>query len=67
MILCVLLKKGLYCGNKFYIYFVDFVAQSLVSCIVIIDGGLWGLVIKSYRHGMTVLSVKVFKIMIYDS
>ena len=35
---CVLLKINLYFGNKFCIYFVDFVAVSLVSCIVMIAG-----------------------------
>ena len=30
---CVLLKISLYSGNRFCIYFVDFVAVSLVSCI----------------------------------
>ena len=28
---CVLLNINLYCGNKFCMYFVDFVAVSLVS------------------------------------
>ena len=35
---CVLLNISLYCGNRFCMYFVDFVAVSLVSCIVIIAG-----------------------------
>ena len=33
---CVLLNINLYCGNRFCLYFVDFVAVNLVSCIVII-------------------------------
>ena len=28
---CVLLNMSLYCGNKFWIYFIDFVTVSLVS------------------------------------
>ena len=35
---CVLLNISLYCGNKFCMYLVDFVAVNLVSCIVIIAG-----------------------------
>ena len=35
---CVLLNISLYCGNRFCMYFVDFVAVNLVSCIVIIAG-----------------------------
>ena len=41
--LCVLLKKSLYWGNNLCMCFVDFVADSLVSCMVMIDGGFWGL------------------------
>ena len=33
---CVLLKISLYCGNRFWIYFVDFVVVSLVSWMVMI-------------------------------
>lgn len=36
MISCVLFKKSLYCGNRFFC--VDLVAVSLVSCIDIMDG-----------------------------
>ena len=57
----------LYSKNKICMYFVDFVAESLVSCIVIIDGGFWGLVIRSCSHGMAVVSAKAFQVMIYDS
>jgi hypothetical protein len=35
---CVLLNISLYCGNRFCMYFVDFVAVNLVSWIVIIVG-----------------------------
>ena len=35
---CVLLNISLYCGNRFCMYFVDFIAVSLVSCIVMIAG-----------------------------
>ena len=34
----VLLNISLYCGNRFVMYFVDFVAVSLVSCMVMIAG-----------------------------
>ena len=47
--------------------FVDLVADNLVSCIVIIDGGFWGFVIRSCRHGMVVLSEEAFQVMAYDS
>lgn len=60
--LCVLLKKNLYCGNNFWIYFVDLVAESLVSWMVIIEGGFWGVVIKSCKHGMEVLSEEAFHV-----
>ena len=33
---CILLNINLYCGNKFWIYFVDFVAVILVSWIIMI-------------------------------
>ena len=35
---CVLLNISLYCGYNFFMNFVDLVAVSLVSCIVIIAG-----------------------------
>ena len=43
---CVLLNINLYCGNRFCIYFMDFVAVSLVSCIAII-AGLLGVCVMS--------------------
>jgi hypothetical protein len=41
---------------------VDLVAESLVSWMVIIEGGLWGVVIKSCKHGMEVLSEEAFHV-----
>jgi hypothetical protein len=35
---CVLLNISLYCGNRFCMYFMDFVAVNLISCMVIIAG-----------------------------
>ena len=63
--LCVLLKKSLYCGNNLWIWLVDLVADSLVSCMVIIEGGLWRLVIESCRHGMAVLREEAFHVIAY--
>ena len=63
--LCVLLKKILYCGNNICMCFVDFVADSLVSCRVMIDGGSF--VIKSCKHGIAVLSEETFHVMAYVS
>jgi hypothetical protein len=45
--------------------FVDFVADSLVSCMVMIDGGSF--VIKSCKHGIAVLSEEAFHVMAYVS
>ena len=36
--------------------FVDLVAESLVSCMVITDGGIWNCVTRSCRHGIAVFS-----------
>ena len=41
---------------------MDLVADSLVSCMVIIDGGFCGFVIKSCRHGMAVFSEEAFHV-----
>ena len=44
---------------------MDLVADNLVSCMVMIDGGCWGCVIRSCRHGMAVLSEDAFQVMAY--
>ena len=62
---CVLLNISLYFGNKFCIYFVDFVAVSLVSCIVMIAGLFGVLVIRSWRLGRVVFSDEAFEVIIY--
>lgn len=41
---------------------MDLVADNLVSCMVIIEGGFWGVVIKSCRHGMDVLREEAFHV-----
>lgn len=48
-------------------WLVDLVADSFVYCIVIIDGGFRGFVIRSCRHGMAVLSEDAFQVRAYDS
>ena len=67
MILCVLLKKSLYCGKMFCMYLVDLVAVSLVSCMVMAVGGFWEYVITSCRHGIAVLSDVAFHVVMYVS
>ena len=42
-------------------------ADNLVSCMAIIEGGLWELVIRSCRHGMAVLREEAFHVIAYDS
>ena len=59
---CVLLNISLYCGNRFCMYFVDFVAVSLVSCIVMI-AGLFGVYdISWWRFGRAVFSDEAFHV-----
>jgi hypothetical protein len=62
---CVLLKISLYSGNKFCIYFVDFVAVSLVSCIVMIAGLVVLFVIRLYMFGRAVFIDEAFHVMMY--
>ena len=62
VIVCVLLKIILYCGNRFCIYFVDFVAVILVSCIFII-AGLFGVFDRSlWRFGRAVFRDDAFHV-----
>ena len=46
---------------------MDLVAESLVSCMAIIEGGFWGLIIKSCMQGMAVLREEAFHVMAYVS
>ena len=46
---------------------MDLVADSLVSCRAMIDGGSWGLVIKSCKQGIAVLREDTFQVMAYVS
>jgi hypothetical protein len=41
------------------------VADNLVSCMAMIDGGAWGLVIKSCKPGIAVLREDAFQVMAY--
>ena len=59
---CVLLNISLYCGNRFCINFVDFVAVSLVSCMVIIAGFF---AISWWRFGRAVFSDDAFHVMMF--
>jgi hypothetical protein len=59
----VLLNISLYFGNKFCIYFVDFVAVSLVSCIVMIVGFVILSAIKLCMFGKVVFKDEVFHVM----
>ena len=61
----MLLKISLCCGNRFCIYFVDFVAVSLVSCIVIIAGLLVVFAMSWWRFGRDVFRDDVFHVLIY--
>ena len=47
-------------------YFVDLVVESLVSCMVIIDRGIWEYVTRSCRHDIAVLSEEAFHVMMCD-
>ena len=59
---CILLNISLYCGNRFCMYFVDFVAVNLVSCIMII-AGLYGVFeISLWRFGRVVFSNEAFHV-----
>ena len=46
---------------------MDLVADSLVSCMVIIEGGFWGFMIRSCRHSMAMLSEDAFHVITYAS
>ena len=59
---CVLLNISLYCGNRFCMYFVDFVAVSLVSCIVIIAGSFGVFDISWWRFGKDVFNEEAFHV-----
>jgi hypothetical protein len=61
----VLLKKSLYVGNKFWMYFVDLIAVSLVSWRAIMAGGrsLW--VMSSCMLGSAVSKEATFQVMMW--
>ena len=59
---CVLLNISLYWGNRFCMYFVDFVAVNLVSCMVIIAGLFGVLDISWCRLGRAVFSDEAFHV-----
>ena len=59
----MLLKISLYSGNSFCIYFVDFVAVSLVSCIVMIVGLVVVFEIKLCIFGRAVFRDEAFHVM----
>ena len=40
--------------------FVDLVAENLISCMAIIDGGIWECVTRSRRHDIAILSKATF-------
>ena len=44
---------------------MDFVADSLVSWMAMIDGGSWGSVIRSCKPGIAVLREDAFQVMVY--
>jgi hypothetical protein len=46
---------------------VDLVADNFVSWMAMIDGGSWGLAIKSCKQGIAVLSEDAFQVMAYVS
>ena len=58
---CVLLNVNLYCGNRFCMYFVDFVAVSLVACMVII-AGLFVFDMSWWRSGSGLFSEDAFHV-----
>ena len=63
----MLLKSSLYLGNKFCMYFIDFVDVSLVSWIFKIDVFLRELFIWLCKFGKDVLSEEVFQVIILVS
>ena len=63
----MLLKMSLYYGNRFCMYFVDFVAMSLVSWIFKIVVFLKELFIRLCKFGRVVLSDEVFQVIILVS
>lgn len=60
----VLLNISLYCGNRFCMYLVDFVAVSLVSCMVIIAGLFTVCDISWCKFGRAVFKEEAFHVLI---
>ena len=46
---------------------MDFVADDFVSCMAMMEGGSWGVAIKSCKQGIAVLSEDAFHVMAYVS
>ena len=46
---------------------MNLVADNLVSCMVIIDGGFWGFVIRYCRHGVAMFSEEAFHVTAHNS
>jgi hypothetical protein len=65
VILCVLLKYTLFCGNSPRVCFVDFVVVCLVSCKKMIVGGVCVFITKSRMQGMAMFSVDAFLVLRY--
>ena len=59
----MLLKMSLYSGNRFCMYFVDFVAVILVSCIVIIAGLVGVFDMSLWRFGNAMFSEEAFHVL----
>ena len=60
---CVLLNISLCWGNRFSMYFVDFVAVSFVSCIKMIAGAFVVFDISWWRFGRAVFSAEAFHVL----
>jgi hypothetical protein len=52
-------------GNRFWIYFVDFVAVIFVSWRAMIAGSSFGCFIKSWRFGKEVVKDATFHVIIW--
>ena len=63
----MLLNMSLYCENRFWIYFVDFVVVSLVSWMIMIAVFICVWVMRLCRLGKVVLSDDAFQVIIFVS
>ena len=64
---CVLLKINLYWGNKFWMYFMDFVNVSLVSWMIIIAVFICVWIMRPCKLGKVVLSEDTFEVIMFVS